>query len=207
MTLTKNEKLANYFANYIENNEKYNKLFSHHKRLHKPKQLFLTLIHKLETGLSYAQLDKKYFGISKSALHNFNVLVGQHKIFYNFYEYYLDLYVTEMSDEIKTLFVDSTLVANKLGIDSTTYNCQLQKHRSTKISIVEDNFNIPIDIIVTKSSQHDASICMDHIYNIAEKAPILCSNDKILVGDTAYDSSNIKKYLKETEIGTLVWFA
>jgi hypothetical protein len=40
----------------------------------------------------------------------------------------------------KEFYIDSTLIANKLGIDLTSYNIQLKKHKSTKVSLIIDDF-------------------------------------------------------------------
>ena len=37
---------------------------------------------------------------------------------------------------------------NKLGIDAISFNCQINKHKTSKISVVVDNFSFPIDIII-----------------------------------------------------------
>ena len=47
-------------------------------------------------------------------------------------------------------YIDSTLIANKLGIDLTSYNIQLKKHKSTKVSLIIDDFGVLIDFITTK---------------------------------------------------------
>jgi len=71
----------------------------------------------------------------------------------------------------------------------------LKKHKSTTVSIIIDDFGIPIDLITSNSNTHDASICIDHINHIANNFMQLCTNDKLFIADAAYDSSNIKDAL------------
>jgi transposase len=89
-----------------------------------------------------------------------------------------------------------TLVANKLGIDNATYNIQLKKHKSTKLSIIIDDFGVPIHFELTNSNIHDASVFCNQLDTIVNKYPNLCTNDNIFIGDSAYDSNNIREKLK-----------
>ena len=41
-----------------------------------------------------------------------------------------------MGKYIRYLYLDSTLIPNKQGIDEVTYNPQCNKHKSTKISVI-----------------------------------------------------------------------
>ena len=44
-----------------------------------------------------------------------------------------------MNNSKNNIFItDTTLIANKCGIDCTNYNPQLLKHKSTKISLITD---------------------------------------------------------------------
>ncbi len=63
---------------------------------------------------------------------------------------------------------------------------------------------IIIDFITTNSNCYDASLCIEHINNIANNYPLLCSNDKLIVADTAYDSLHIRDTLVKNKIGKLI---
>ena len=56
------------------------------------------------------------------------------------FEYYIGTYIENMYELKKEFYVDPTLTANKLGIDLTSYNIQLKKHKSTKVSLIIDDF-------------------------------------------------------------------
>jgi hypothetical protein len=45
-----------------------------------------------------------------------------------------------------TYFTDTTFICNKLGEDLTSNNSQIKKHKTSKISIITDDFNIPLSI-------------------------------------------------------------
>jgi transposase len=84
------------------------------------------------------------------------------------------------------------------------HNVQLKKHKSCKISIIEDNFKIPIDYIISNSNIHDASIFSNHIQNISNKYPSLCTNNNKFIADSGYDSNRIRNQLKDTKLGILI---
>jgi transposase len=81
---------------------------------------------------------------------------------------------------------------------------KLKKHKSCKISIIEDNFKIPIDYIISNSNIHDASIFSNHIQNMSNKYPSLCTNNNKFITDSGYDSDTLRNQLKETKLGILI---
>jgi hypothetical protein len=208
---TNNEKLAEYMLTYIESTSAIKHHFMHHKQKYLIKDLLVTLLYKLEHKISYREIShtriKNIQQVKSGALQYFNDKLVKLNFFNNFFNYYISKYIDEMDDKLSIFYVDSTLIANKLGIDEVTFNVQLKKHRSSKISIVIDNFGVPIDHITINSNVHDAPLCVNHINNIAKKYPKLCDNTKIFVADAAYDSKQIVESLKTNKLGTIVWFA
>ena len=198
------KKFVEYILSYINSNEKFIKLFNHHKQVFSIKDLFSALIIKLKTGIPYNNFSSLKINIKGGNLHYFHKKLIKYKFFEHFFEYYISIYIENMHEFEKEFYVDSTLIANKLGIDLTSYNIQLKKHKSTKVSLIIDDFGVPIDFITTNSNCHDASICIEHINNIANNFPQLCTNDKFFIADAAYDSSNIRDALLKNKIGKLI---
>ena len=197
-------KFIEYILSYINFNEKFIKLFKHHKQIYPIKDLFSALIIKLKTGIPYNHFSFLKINIKGGNLYYFHKKLIKYKFFELFFEYYIGTYIENMHEFEKEFYVDSTLIANKLGIDLTSYNIQLKKHKSTKVSLIIDDFGVPIDFITTNSNCHDASICIEHINNIANNFPQLCTNDKFFIADAAYDSSNIRDALIKNKIGKLI---
>jgi hypothetical protein len=197
------KKLVEYLINFINSNEKFNKLFNHHKQIYSMEDLFTALIYKLTTGISYKNISKLKTNIKGSNLHYFHKKIVKYNLFEEFYNYYISIYINNIPEN-KYFYVDSTLIANKLGINNATYNIQLKKHKSTKISIIIDDFGIPIDFKITNSNNHDSSIFSNQLDTIVNKYPNLCTNDKIFIGDSAYDSNNIRHKLKNCKLGKLI---
>jgi len=197
-------KLIKNIIEFINSNDKYNRLFKHHKQVYSIEDLLTALIYKLKTGISYKNISNQKFNIKGGNLHYFHTKIIKYKLFENYYDNYIENYILIMGNNINNFFVDSTLVANKLGIDKVTHNIQLKKHKSLKISIIEDEFKIPIDFIVSNSNYHDSSLMLNHIENISKKYPSLCTNNKHFIADSAYDSEKIRIELKSKKLGDLI---
>jgi transposase len=198
------KKLIKYIIEFINTNNKFKNLFSHHKQIYSIEILLEGILYKLKTGISYKNITKKTLQITGSNLYYFHKKIIRFKIFEEFYNNYITKYITIMSNNMNEFFVDSTLIANKLGIDKVMHNVQLKKHKSCKISIIEDNFKIPIDYIISNSNIHDASIFSNHIQNISNKYPSLCTNNNKFIADSGYDSDPIRNQLKDKKLGILI---
>lgn len=198
------KKLIKYIIEFINSNDKFKILFSHHKQIYPIEILLEGILYKLKTGIAYKNITKKTLQITGSNLYYFHKKIIRFKIFEEFYNNYITKYITIMSNNMNEFFVDSTLIANKLGIDKVMHNVQLKKHKSCKISIIEDNFKIPIDYIISNSNIHDASIFSNHIQNISNKYPSLCTNNNKFIADSGYDSNPIRNQLKDTKLGILI---
>jgi hypothetical protein len=85
-----------------------------------------------------------------------------------------------------------------------SYNPQLKKHKTTKISIVTDAFNLPVNVKVFNSNINDALIIYNQLDDIYNNTLLLCNNDTILIADAAYDSNKIRNKIKELKLGQLL---
>ena len=128
MSQNTNKKIAKYLVSYINSHEVYANLFKHHKQVYCPQKLFEALLYKLETGIAYNNICGTEFNIKGGTLYYFHKKLIKNNILTNFYNYYINKYIDQNYAEINELYVDTTLIANKLGIDKKSYNIQLQKH-------------------------------------------------------------------------------
>lgn len=202
--MNKNIKLVEYIVNFINSNLIFKNSFNHHNQIYHIDKLLLVLLHKLETGLSYRNISNLYFNIKGGTLRYFHQKIIKLKIFEEFYNTYITKYLEEINYINKNFYVDTTLIANKLGIDSVTYNVQLNKHKSSKISIIIDDFDVPINYITCDSNTHDSTILCNQIDDVVNKFPKLCTNDKNFIADGAYDSNKIRNLLEEKKLGVLI---
>ena len=106
-------------------------------------------------------------------------------------------YLKELQKPSKFLLSDICLISNKLGIDSISYNPQLKKHKSMKISIITNNFNVPLIVNTYESKINDALILNNQLDEFHKLFPFI--ENKIFLGDSAYDSLKLKE-----KISTLI---
>jgi hypothetical protein len=143
-----------------------------------------------------------------NTIYKFFIKLSKYNILNDMYKDTINMYLNEINKmEINNnnfLYIDSSIVLNKYGIDNISINPQLKKHKSSKFSIITDDFGVPIDCNTYKSSINDAKIADMQINNIIQNHPLLCLNNKTLIGDAAYDSNKIRDKLKNNKIGILL---
>jgi hypothetical protein len=154
----------------------------------------------LKQGISYRDI-QIYTPINWNTIYKFYIKLIKYQIIENTFKLCVNRYLTEIEKPSKVLFTDSSLVINKLGIDQIGYNPQLKKHKTTKFSVITDNFGVPISMDTFNGSCHDALIISKQLNNIHKDFPKLFTNDKILIGDAAYDSNNLKNLAVNLNLG------
>ena len=85
-------------------------------------------------------------------LYKFNCKLIKYKIIEDTYNKCTKKYLKKLNNTTTNMYTYTTFVSNKLGIDS--FNQQIKKHKTTKISIISDDFNNPI-LVVTIGSKND----------------------------------------------------
>jgi len=198
-----NENFIKYIISFINSNTLYKNKFNHFKQKIQIEKLFSALIYKLKSGVSFRDISYDKFNIKWQTLYYFHNKIVKLKFFENFYDDYINKYINNIGPNINEFYMDSTLIANKLGIDDVAYNMQLLKHKSTKISLIIDEFNVPVSYKVIESNIHDSPIIQEQLIEMAIKYPIICDNKKVFIGDAGYDSYKIENILKDKNIGIL----
>jgi len=102
------------------------------------------------------------------------------------------------------LNIDTTFICNKLGIEDTSFNQQIKKHKTTKISIISDDFNISISVITSTGSVYDSVILNKQLDKLHDKHPTIFNNKNILLADAAYDSLILREKVKNLNMGILL---
>jgi transposase len=206
--LSNNEiKVIKAIESTITNDNKLSKLFSHHRQKYTINELLTNVFIVLKNGLSFREISI-YTKIYWNTVYKFFIKLTKHKIINEIYSNTINKYLIEINKNSyqnkKYLFTDTTIIQNKLGVDKVSINPQLKKHKSSKISIVIDDFGVPINSDIFLSSINDAKIADLQINNIIKLHPLMCTNNNILIGDAAYDSNNIRKLLTDFKIGVLL---
>ena len=173
------------------------------------KQLCSSLFYLFKSGSSFRQFNdhSQYIKIFnknlKYNLPNWNTI----------YKFYIKLIkydiicktfieTTKKIKKSKYYTVDTTLISNKGGIDNVGYNIQLPKHKTSKISIIS-NKNKILDIQLFSGNLNDAGILDKQLntFNCYES-----NLNNVLLGDSGYDSNNIRNKLKNIKFGKLLTY-
>ena len=112
----------------------------------------------------------------------FNLTEGQNKIFH----------------------IDLTLILNILGIGAVSFNCQINKYKISKISVVIDNYSFLIDIIIKDDKTHDSKIAAKYLLNMNEKFKNIMDNENLISRDAAYDSNILKTIARDIKFGKII---
>jgi hypothetical protein len=193
-------KIIDNIKKYIYNNDTIKNKFTHFNQKYSIDDLLKPILIILKQGISYRDI-QIYTPINWNTIYKFYIKLIKYQIIENTFKLCVNRYLTEIEKPSKVLFTDSSLVINKLGIDQIGYNPQLKKHKTTKFSVITDNFGVPISIDSFNGSCHDALIISKQLNNIHKDFPKLFTNDKILIGDAAYDSNNLKNLAVNLNLG------
>ena len=102
------------------------------------------------------------------------------------------------------LYTDTTFIINKYGNELVNYNPQIKKYKTTKISIIIDNFKNQLSVGIYKSTAHDSTIINNQLDALLSESPMLFDNTKTLVGDSAYDSNALEQKISNINLGSLI---
>ena len=206
--MTKVKKTLKIIIKTIINNPKLKEIFYFKttNRKYSIKQLLTHVLFILKSGISYRMfngfIENKYY-ISKiphwGTLYKFYMkLIKYNVIQYSFNETVKN-YMEKSNNNI--FMTDTTLIANKGGYNPK-YNPQLKKHKSYKISTINDNNSKPIDIKLYDGNINDSKILnlqLDSNINTFKK-----NNKNILLVDSGYDSNIIRNKLKTMKFGRII---
>lgn len=204
MKLTsKDNKTIKLILDEINNNPTYYKLFNHHNQKHNLKELIRCIIIILKLGISYRNIEP-YTNIHWNIIYKFKLKLAKYNIFQLIFNKYKNEYINELNDDISLLYTDTTFILNKNGQELVDYNPLVKKHKTTKVSIITDNFNNPISVGVYKSTIHDSKIIKTQLDTLYTESPILFDNTKTLVCDSAYDSKSLEDKVKSLKLKQLI---
>ena len=123
---------------HINNNPKLHVKSYYYNRKYTIDELLPYIIEILEDGISFRKIKSS---ICWSTIYKFHQKLVQFKIIENSYELNVNKYLTNLETLPQNYYTDTTFVCNKLGEESVGFNQQIKKHKTTKISIITDDFN------------------------------------------------------------------
>ena len=78
--------------------------------------------------------------------------------------------------------MDTTLIPNKLGIDKISFNVQLLKHKSTKLSLITDIKSVPLHANIYKKQYYKTmiqKILIDQLDEVMKETIIKTKNKNL----------------------------
>jgi len=201
MLNNKNLKLISVIKKYINNDPELYIKFNHYNRKYTIDELLPYIIEILEDGISFRKIKSS---ISWSTIYKFHQKLVQYKIIENTYNLNVNKYLSNLETLPQNYYTDTTFVCNKLGEKSVGYNQQIKKHKTSKISIITDDFNIPVSVSISSGSPHDSTILYNQLDDLHNKHPLLFNKNKTLIADAAYDSQKLRVKVDELNLGKLL---
>jgi hypothetical protein len=168
--------------------------FTHHNIKYSIGKLIDNIIIILKTGISYRDI-QKYTKIHWNTIYKFKLKLVKYNIFEKLFNKTINTYITEMGNTSKLYYsffqkhirpsgyTDTTFICNKLGEDLASYNPQVKKHKTSKISIISDDFNIPISIKFDTGATHDVTILKEQLLDFHKNYPLLCNQTNTIIAD------------------------
>jgi len=175
-------------------------------RKYSVKQLLTHILFILKSGISYRMfndfIENKY-NINNiphwGTLYKFYIKLVKYNVIQKSFDETVKKYMEKSNNNI--FMTDTTLIANKGGYNPK-YNPQLKKHKSYKISSINDNNGKPINIKLYDGNINDSKILnlqLDDNINTFKK-----NNNNILLADSGYDSNIIRDKIKTIKFGRII---
>ena len=201
--LSTDDKLIYSIIKHINSNDNLRSKFNHYNNKYKLEDLLKCILFILKTGISFRNISN-FTNINWNTVYKFNCKLKKYNVVYDTYSKCLNKYLNELNKYTSFFYTDTTFVCNKLGIDHVSFNQQIKKHKTTKISIISDEFNIPISVVTTTGSIHDSIILNNQLDILNKEHPILFNEKKIILADAAYDSLALKDKVNNLKLGKLI---
>jgi hypothetical protein len=209
----KNRNIIKNIINFIKSDSKLFTIFNHFNQKYSLRLLLKPILIILRDGIAFRNISNTK--INWNTIYKFFIKLEKYDVIKNSYYNTVNKYLIKDMKNIKNnnnytkdgkriLITDTTLIQNKLGIDDIDYNIQLEKHKSTKISLLTTKSGLPINVDIYKSSIYDSKILNSHIDNFKLSSPFIFDNKNILLGDAGYDSNNIRNKLNIMKFGLLI---
>lgn len=135
--------------------------------------------------------DHKY--PSRSSISRFKFKMANYKICENIY----NNYKADNNLDTQIVSIDSTFIANKSAINNSNFigsNPFYKSKNGCKLTALVNEDGKPLTILINSANKNDASIGAQLIEDVKDTL-----KNKILLGDSGYDSSKIKQILSDNE--------
>jgi transposase len=156
------------------------------------------ILYFLKSGVSWRMLRSP---INYKTLHWHYSLFVKNDIFLKLFNKIKNMYVTLNLNETNTMYIDSTIIYNKNGINKIGRNKFYKNKNATKISLMVDKNGFPLSILFIKGNYHDNCVFNKHIKDVKL---ILPKEKKSIVADKAYSSKKNYDLLNKNNINHII---
>lgn len=150
--------------------------------------------HVLWTGCQWKSIQKEWFGVSSSVLHERFQTWQSQGLFEKLFRTMLKYYARECRIGWKWQSIDSMMSASPLGGSKTGKNPTDRGKAGSKIHLLVDQRGAPLALWVTGANEHDKWSVDDLVIHIAAKRP---ESKQHLCADKGYDFEDVHELVAQ----------
>lgn len=148
--------------------------------------------HVLWTGCQWKAIEREWFGVSSSVLHERFQTWQKAGLFDKVFKKMVMFYAREHRIGWKWQSIDSMMSAAPLGGTDTGKNPTDRGKSGSKIHILVDERGAPLAIYITGANQHDKWSVDDLVISVVVKRPY---SEQHFCADKAYDSADVHQFI------------
>ena len=144
------------------------------------------------TGCQWKSIEKEWFNVSSSVLHERFQTWQERGLFAKLFEKMVKFYARECKISWKWQSIDSMMSPAPLGGSKTGKNPTDRGKSGSKVHLLVDERGAPLAIFVTGANEHDKWSADDLIIHIVAKRP---NSDQHLCADQGYDYEDVHQFV------------
>jgi putative transposase len=148
--------------------------------------------HVLWTGCQWKSVEREWFGVSSSVLHERFQTWQKQGIFDKLFKKMVQYYARELHIGWKWQSIDSMMSPAPLGGPETGKNPTDRSKSGSKIHILVDERGAPLAIRITGANQHDKWSADDLVISIVVKRPY---SEQHFCADKGYDYEDVHQFV------------
>lgn len=148
--------------------------------------------HVLWTGCQWKSIEKEWFNVSSSVLHERFQTWQRQGLFEKLYKKMVQYYARECKIGWKWQSVDSMMSAAPLGGSKTGKNPTDRGKSGSKVHLLVDKYGAPLAIFITGANEHDKWSADDLIVHLVVKRP---NSEQHFCADKGYDYEDVHQFI------------
>ena len=194
--------IKRYIKNIVLKTKKLNSTFlkKHPNSKYLLDDIINEILYFLKSGSSYRMFRSK---INYKTLNYYYLKFIKYNIFHKLFNKIRTIYLkkNKSNNNERILYIDSTVVANKYGINKIGRNKFYKNKKSTKISLMTEKNGFPLSVFFIKGNYHDNRTFEKHI----KDASVFLPNNKFkIIADKAYSSNKNYTLLNSINIKHII---